>query len=104
MSTRLRVSRGIGLGLAIALFAAGSRTASACLAEFRSFDWIVGHSALIFVGEVTRVEKLPAGRADEGEDGPGADPPTMATIRVKRVLHGEYSREEITLRSGPVAS
>lgn len=79
--------------------------ARACLAEFRSFDWLVGESALIFVGTIEKVEKVEPGEEDRRFDEPEEDSgPTLATVRISRVLHGNFSAETLRLRSGPVAS
>ncbi|MCE9582951.1 MAG: hypothetical protein K8T20_10685 [Planctomycetes bacterium] len=92
-----------GVLAAALLFAIPS---GACSINFRSLDWIVGHSPLILVGTVESIEKLEPGDQDRAlfggpEAGTG---PVLAKVRVHRVLHGTWTSETVQIRSGPVAS
>jgi len=92
----------------LALLAPGR--ASACLAEYRSPEWLVGNSSLIFIGEVEEVESGHVGdasrlRYDDGVGGGRSSQiPTVATVRILRILKGKYSEARIHIGSGPIRS
>ena len=95
--------RRLTLASAVAVAVLAPLPTSACLGEYRSLDWMVGHATLIFVGTGESVEKAPSGRED-ARRGPSQDGPTVATVKIVRVLHGTAPDATIRLRSGPVAS
>jgi hypothetical protein len=83
--------------------------ATACLAHYRSPEWQVADSPLIIVGEVERIEnglfaKQPWRRGFGEDEGPSDEKtlPTIATVRILRILKGRYPQSRIRVGSGPV--
>jgi hypothetical protein len=78
----------------------------ACLAEFRSMEFQVAHSPLIFVGRVEAVQNVPAPAQGPGslKRLPGEGTPQIATVRVLRFIKGSAGRVAIRVHSGPVRS
>jgi hypothetical protein len=84
--------------------------AHACLGGYRGADWQVGNSPLILIGTIEKVE---AGKVANVEryrapfDSSGeshATPPTIATVRIMRILKGKYADAHIRIGSGPIHS
>jgi hypothetical protein len=88
--------------------------AHACLAEYRSPDWLVADSPLVIIGEVEKVEKgytadVAGRKGDAGTrtgDGPRGDGPkaTVSTVRIMRILKGSYPKAHVRIGSGPIRS
>ncbi len=82
----------------------------ACLAEYRSPDWLVGHSPFVFIGTVERIDNRPADNAKNGrsareEPAEGAfRKPTIATVQITKVLKGDYSETHVRVAGGPCRS
>jgi hypothetical protein len=99
----------IGIVLVGLLWCLSEREAAACLAHYRSPEWQVANSPLVIVGEVEKIESglLPKQPwrsgfgEDEGSSGEKTSP-TIATVRILRVLKGRYSQSRIRVGSGPI--
>lgn len=85
---------------------AAAPVASACLAHYCSAEHNVARSPLIVLAEVVKVEQRPfppeVSKDFLDPDGPT---PSVATLRVTRVLKGEWDpKKELRLHSGPIGS
>ena len=82
----------------------------ACLAEYRSPDWLVGHSPLVFIGTVEKIEDGLVQSAKEGglaqreSEEEGLGKPTIATVRIAEILKGDYSETYVRVGGGPCQS
>ena len=85
------------------------QTSFACLGCYYSPDWLVVHSPLILIGRIENVEKVDPKQVPSSGYRPLSDRldpdrpgPTMAQVRVLRVLRGKYSNPIVTVYSGPI--
>jgi hypothetical protein len=83
--------------------------AYACLGGYRGPDWQVGNSPLIVIGTIEKVEagKVTSAKKHRAsfESGGGEShrvPPTIATVRITRVLKGKYADAHIRIGGGPI--
>jgi hypothetical protein len=87
-----------------------SAKASACLAPYRSLQWLVTESPLVIVGKVTAVEFAPEEKRTGGDGNAGGNVlgsrarASVATIQVLQVLKGDNGATPVKLRSGPIES
>jgi hypothetical protein len=105
------IHKGVWAAIVLATMVVGARprAATACLAHYRSPEWQVANCPLIVIGEVEKIEpglagKF-AGRSGFGEREGGSDketPPTVATVRILRILKGRYPDARIRIGSGPI--
>jgi hypothetical protein len=84
--------------------------ARACLAEYRSPDWLVADSPLVIIGKVEKVEKGKVANAEQerglwsknlNKDEPE---PSISTVRIMRILKGNYTQTHVRIGSGPIRS
>ena len=89
----------------VAMILSSANAAVACLACYRSPDWLTSNSPLVFVGEVLDVKELPAPEGNQSKR-PGRSPSkaSIATVRVLRVLKGTWKAETMDVHSGPLGS
>jgi hypothetical protein len=86
----------------IALVLVQPREARGCLCHYRSPDWQVAHSPLILIGRIEKVEDL---HPDPEMDGKGdRTRPSLAHVRIQRILKGRYEQKTVRVRSGPIRS
>ena len=92
-------------------FMTGRGSAFACLAEYRSPDWEAAHAPVIFIGTVEKVEDAKPEELDaqgflHGLLGGGKDEPkpTVATVKITRMIKGNLDVKTIKVYSGPLAS
>jgi hypothetical protein len=92
--------------LAIAwVLVAVPQPSEACLSYYRSPDFLAADSPLIIVGEVTDVKTDPTKVFwTANKPPPGTPGPSTATVRVIRVIKGDYDKPAIEVDSGPIAS
>ncbi|MCE9582953.1 MAG: hypothetical protein K8T20_10695 [Planctomycetes bacterium] len=83
----------------LVLAALSSQTARACLAEYRSVEWMAETSRLAFVGRIEKVDPVANGG---GEYQIGV--PAVATVRIVRMLRGKWRKATIEIMNGPVPS
>jgi hypothetical protein len=84
----------------------------ACLAHYCSPDGLVAKSPLIVIARVEKVEKAKAQPrlqhtslfSVRSKDEPGEPGPTIAHVKVLRVLKGAFTAETLAIGSGPIAS
>ncbi len=74
------------------------------MAEYRSPDWQVANSPLIIVGQIEKIEDGKVANAPKAYDVPQPPPikPTIATVRITRILKGHYSDTHLRIGSGPI--
>lgn len=99
----ISLRRLLSLAGLVILCSHAARPAFACLAEFRSVDWLVARSPLVFDGVVEEVQPLPVARSarrPSSED----EQPSLAKVRIQRLLKGSWDEEFVLVRSGPVRS
>ncbi len=75
----------------------------ACLGEFRSLEHQVGWSPLILIGSIEEVKPDPDTRKADPVPEDKA-PPTIARVKVLKLLKGLYDHPEIRIGSGPIGS
>lgn len=99
------------LSLVVSVLLTDGSPARACLACYRSPDWLVADSQLIIIGRVESVvaNKVPIKIGQPPKFFPGGDNedrpgPTRAKVRVLRTLKGQTTREFISVESGPILS
>ncbi|MEN6457987.1 MAG: hypothetical protein ABFC63_03590 [Thermoguttaceae bacterium] len=79
-----------------------------CLGGYRGPDWQVGNSPLILIGTIEKVEAGKIANAAKYRapfDGGGEShrtPPTIATVRIDRIVKGRYSGSLLRIGSGPI--
>lgn len=84
--------------------------ARACLAEYRSPDWQVAHSPLVIIGKVEKVEKGKVANAEQERGlwsknlNKHEPKPSIATVRIMRILKGNYPKTHVRIGSGPIRS
>ena len=78
------------------------RGVDACTAEFYPTATLVTDSPLIFLGKIEAVEQPPRSNGRGGSS--DEHPPTIATVRVLRVIHGSPAEGELRVFSGPLHS
>jgi hypothetical protein len=97
------------LAVGIAVWHFSAVASLACLGGYRGPDWQVGNSPLIIIGTIEKVEP---GRIENAtkyrarfESGGGKShrtPPTIATVRIERILKGKYAAKQIRIGNGPI--
>ena len=95
----------IGMSLiAFGLAAVSTRTGQGCMAEYRSPDWQIANSPLIVDPEIEKVEDGKVAGDQRANDVPQPPPikPTVATVRITRILKGSYSGACLRVGSGPM--
>lgn len=73
----------------------------ACLGEYRSLERQAAWSPLIVIGAIEEVKESPYEERANREDSP---PPTIAGVRVLKILKGSYDGRKLQVKSGPVRS
>jgi hypothetical protein len=101
-------SRTLAIATAATLItlAVSARPCEACLACYRSPDWLAAESPLVLIGEVADVKEPRKGHAQQ-ESLWGSDDlakPSTAVVRVLTVLKGTCKEEKLEIGSGPVPS
>lgn len=86
----------------VALVLVQPREARGCLCHYRSPDWQVAHSPLILIGRIEKVEDVPPDPEMDGEGDRAR--PSLAHVRIQRILKGRYEQETVRVRSGPIRS
>ena len=89
----------VGLALALFVWCGLASEARACLGHYCSPEQAATESSLIFVGKVESVQVLPVKNKEWGDE-----TPSVANVKILRVLHGSHGKPRVKVRSGPVAS
>jgi hypothetical protein len=83
------------------------KPAAACLAHYRSPDFLVADSPLIFIGTVENVHEIPRDKKHKGLGFPtdaSEAGPSQAIVRIGKMLKGSYDQATVKVVSGPLSS